>query len=352
MSMATDDYTSTTVSSQQQEVKSCRSALKFLLRVAIDKNPTDRLLAWVFSFFNHGDISKLHSDYQCLITRFYPNPTRPLEQLPREPRHTITVDLQRSLRWFCTAASELELKLPSTPTYSLHAHRILASLVIADPFYAYTQGYDRFMLVTYLLSLLFTTESHMSPDIAESVSFHLTSKLLRIVNASSLLGHRLERETVFRYYDELVETSMPELQAKIARNGFSSFHYALKWRLLFFTDEHSLQETFAIWDAIIALRDSFDEFFGDLMLAHLGQVTIGDEMSIIQQIQQWRNWDCERLLRESLGKFSDRRPVWWAAIPWGTVAAAAAVAGAAGLLYLWAGGKRGGAEPAELEFYD
>jgi hypothetical protein len=293
-------------------VADLKSAKQFLTRIDLEKPNADRFLSWLIVFgLSDGKLSaitELHSKYQAIITlRFPADATKPLEPLDKEPRHLITVDLDRSLPGFFKFADLINVKLPDRKVCFLHSRRILSALVLADKFYFYTQGYDRYMLLIYLVALDFTAKANLPAEVAESLAFHLTAKVLRLADVPDVLDNIEQTEPKFRALDAIVQVKFPELHQELVKSGHGSLQYALKWRLLLFADEHPVKEVYAIWDSIFVLKESLQEFFYDLCVGHLEQVRIKEEPTIVEQIQRYRDWDCNKLLTVSWDRYNSRR---------------------------------------------
>jgi hypothetical protein len=223
----------------------------------------------------------------------------------------ITVDLHRTLPWLAMAAADLHITLPEDPVPSLHAHRVLAAIDLANRYLVYTQGYDRYVLILYLLTLQFTTQWQLPPEVAESLTFHLTNKVLLLANLPVFLDCSKSTEKKFQLLDNAVHKRLPVLSKALKSYGHTSLHYALRWRLLLFSEEHPVREVFVLWDAIFAAKDSVDAFFEDLMVAHLRQIKIGGDRGLVERIQKHRDWDCEELLWGAWEDFRARRSRAW-----------------------------------------
>jgi hypothetical protein len=161
-------------------------------------------------------------------------------------------------------------------------------------------------MVTYLLALLFATDNQLGSEIAESISFFLTQKVLKLSNVHKFLVDPVTTQQIFEEHDALFRTSLPAFWALLP-SQIGSFHFCLKWRLILFACEHSAAEIFLIWDALFLRKDKLETFFAHLTMAHLRQMRVAPGLNVLEQIQNWEKWDCERIVRESVQTFEPVR---------------------------------------------
>jgi hypothetical protein len=292
-------------------------ATNFLLKLAFDKNNISRLFAWL-RLFNlipehrtavPAAVAGLHESYLALVAKELKDPEAPLEKLKPKDANVIRADIGRSIRWFHKiAAGALADGLPPDATVTLHAYRILTLISLLGEDYTYTQGFDRYLFVTYLLGLVFTTAGKLPPAVAESLSYHLTAAILPLPDVNSVLNESDKSKAVNARIDERVAIAAPDLTRQLRGADLRSYHYALRWRLLFFTDEHKWPNIPLIWDAIFARREFVDDIFTELAVAHMAQIPAGPDVSALQRIQQYRDWDVERLLRDATEKYEVIHP--------------------------------------------
>jgi hypothetical protein len=113
-------------------------------------------------------------------------------------RRLISSDISRSAAWFGHLADELHLSSFLTSDVKLRASRAFAVMTFVIPKFSYTQGYDRFVLISHLLGLDFCGQTSPSPDFAEALSFFLGAELIRLVNIARFLDNPIETEVHFR----------------------------------------------------------------------------------------------------------------------------------------------------------
>jgi hypothetical protein len=161
------------------------------------------------------------------------------------------------------------------------------------------------MLVVYLLTLFYAHRRSQLHDSVEAITFHLTEKFLELANCPSIL--RGPNMALFFELDAAVRAHFPRLFRPMQPPDMPiSIEYALRWRLLFFADEHSILELMLLWDAIILKKSAIEIFFRDLAVEHLREVKFQEGVSVVYEIQHNRTWDTEKLIVRSTKLFEDR----------------------------------------------
>jgi hypothetical protein len=276
-----------------------KSAAEFLGRIDIQKDPTDRLFSWLIALGLPTDIAQIHHDYQQLIAK--------PEELHQADRRLIDIDVPRSVPWILSLARQLSLDI-SGPLTTDHSCRVLSALVFPSTSRCYIQGFDRYQMLMYLLGLLFTTKSGLSPEVAESLSFRLTLAVLDFACMPRLLEDGATTQIQFQKNDKYLKTQVPEIYRRLPER-VGSFHFSLKWRLVLFADQHTAAEVFLIWDSIFLRKEILDEFFVCLTSAHLKQIRLSGEKSTVEQIQNWDQWNCEELVTDAVKSLDEKRSV-------------------------------------------
>jgi hypothetical protein len=288
--------------------KSLAEAQEFLATLDVNKSLSFRLFSWLLALGccspDSDCLATIYQNYQTTLKSHFSDLQNPLGTVPDAARAIILVDIPRIIAWFTDAGRILNVPIPSSEVFTFHAHRVLSALTLVDPFYSYTQGMDRYMALTYLIGLSFTRPA--KPDLAEAISFTLTEKLLRLANFQSILTDKTQSR--FVKLDKLLAKRYPALDlGSPPRYGSASMLFALSWRLLFFADQHDVRYVFLIWDSIILRKDSCEEFFNDLALAHIRQVPLKGPSNAVSQIMACHDWNVPALLHESQREFQSRR---------------------------------------------
>ena len=254
-------------------------------------------------------IQQKYKNYKELCQRFFKNDfDQPLNSLSQEAAHSINVDILRTHSWFLTIASELSLTESDLPGCDVIATRILSCIGLDDPELSYTQGHDRYVWVTLLVAIIFSKKGNLSFSFAEAMSFYLTKGFLKINPISSDIENFPKIEAHFHVLDDLVESEVPRTSELLKSVGHSSMHYALKWELTLFADEHNAHELMFMWDRILLHIDDMTDYVRCLCIAHIRQVPcpeMPDEMA--QAIQRNRVWDVPKLIDDSEQMLMDMR---------------------------------------------
>lgn len=275
------------------------NANDFLSNTSVKKDGRDRLFSWlvklnVVKTVTASSLLQLYNDYQAMIQNYFHDIDNPLADLEESQRQIMTADVTRSIMWFETISSDIGLSRDDIAGTERHIYRILASLVKTDRIYEYTQGYDRFVHVAYSLGLLFAVSFGIQADFGEALAFYLSKKMIELVRVWDVLENIQIKQKEFEKLDKVVRNVAPDVAENLCEHG--SFHYALKWRLLMFADEHKITDLLLIWDAIFLKKDKFDEYMTDMILAHVRQVKPDPDFIMIERIQKFRNWDAEEIL--------------------------------------------------------
>lgn len=290
------------------EVSSRRSAYNFLRDENLHKDCSMRTLSWLIllDIANPSDlqseITRLHREYQLIIKE------NSDKSLSNKEENQIIVDIRRTSLWFERLRQETTLDAKHGLFVSDHSIRILRMLSLRDGFY-YIQGYDRYVLVTYLLALFFTSSHGKSPEVAEALSFFLSRAMLQLANPKVNLTpsglHSCDN------LDVMLRAASPEAWTKLISGGHSCVYFALRWKLVLFADEHQIHGIWYLWDNLIAHKSRFDEYLSALCIAHILQVPLNASRKtfFVQAIQNFRNWDEVKLVRvadQRMSKFRKR----------------------------------------------
>ena len=189
-------------------------------------------------------------------------------------------------------------KLPKNTL--IQATRILVIIGSEHPEMSYTQGHDRYVWVSLIVSIVFATQGGLPPIFSEAISYYLTYSFISINPISADIENFSKVESHFQVLDALVETEAPQTSALLKSVGHSSMHYALKWELTLFADEHNIHELMYIWDHILLHIDDIDDYVRCLCIGHIRQVpctAMADEMA--QAMQRNRIWDVPKLINNA-----------------------------------------------------
>jgi hypothetical protein len=211
----------------------------------------------------------------------------------------IQCDLVRSVNWFQLLCPGL---LDADHAIARATH-ILRLLVVHDGF-SYYQGVDRFLWICFIVA------HQGAPADWEALAFHLTKAMLDIALTHGFPNSR-ELEARLAPLDGDVAREAPATAAALAAFRHSAVHYASRWVLLWFADEHELSGILAVWDNIVGVigqdPGKLGAYLHRLALAHVLEVPVPvDGFPMLQAIQQYREWDVGRILARA-GRFKR----WW-----------------------------------------
>jgi hypothetical protein len=168
-------------------------------------------------------------------------------------------------------------------------------LLIVHHDFLYYQGADRFLWICYVVAL-----AGGPAESAEALTFHLTKATLDAAHTHGF-PHTRDIEPELRVLDRRIEREAPAVAAELATFHHTAFHYATRWMLLWFADEHDLQGIFAIWDNVIGVVGrsprALRAYLYALAVAHVAEVPVPrDGVPMLQAIQQHRDWNVQRIL--------------------------------------------------------
>jgi hypothetical protein len=250
-------------------------------------------------------VARLHEEYQTDISKTFKDPNNPLDGYePSRDASVIRADIARSIKWFHVISDASKLSpIPEDDIVIVHAYRVLASLSKLKG-YSYTQGFDRYVFVTYVLGLHFTMAGKLPAEVAESLSFALTREILRLIKTDELLECSPAVASCNSRIDKLVTDQVPEVGRELADAGLTSYHYALRWQLLLFADEHPWDGIVAIWDAVFARKKYWDDMIAELALAHVKHVPPNPDVFALERIQKCKKWDAMLILKDAITEYN------------------------------------------------
>jgi hypothetical protein len=313
----------------------------FLTTVDLNKDHCERLIAWLIAFdiLPQGaqaisdSITRHIQQYKDLVrAKLAENADYPTRALSREEGKLIEDDTQRGIAWFTELARQIGVPDSDLSLAQAHTSRILTMLSLSGNDLRYAQGFERFAFISYCLALKFSITAQME-DFAEPITYYLTEKLIRLSRLTPLL----ETDVVEEHFEKLdvkIKKLCPEVWRALERAGHSSVHFALRWEILMFADEHNLAGKLLIWDQLIARRrppSLYTRYLRWLCLAHIGQVRPESDDQLLGQLQNNKNWDVPALISSAnlLARPRAISPVNWGVISVTVVAVAAIFVGVA-----------------------
>jgi len=275
----------------------------FLRKLDLDKDNSTRLVCWLASFGilspRHDrwvdELYGLYQRYGELIDLRIADAARPLDQAPQAS--IIAGDVSRSMSWFAGMAADLRLAPALTGDAELRATRVLSAQALGVAGFSYCQGYDRYVLVSHALALAFCGANGLGPGFAEAVTFALSDRLVETAQVRRYLDDVSSTAAHYARMDRVLAKVAPDTMRLLQDMQQGSIHFALRWELLLFADEHGLRGLTLLWDQILCAGDQCAEFLFGLCVAHAVQVPLaGPGEMMIEKIQTFRDWDVPRII--------------------------------------------------------
>jgi hypothetical protein len=208
----------------------------------------------------------------------------------------ISCDVPRCIFWFLKLAKELGLGLAFGEDAEIVATRLLRHLVSSHAL-TYYQGYDRFVFISYLLGLKLISALNLPQFVAEAIGFAISGRLLTIANFPQYL--RPGAIFTLASLDEEVRHIRPDIARDLKRAGHSAIHFAHRWKLLWFADEHRIEGIWLIWDNIIARLPELAPYLEKLCVSHIMQIQLRPERLALETIQSYTEWDVPRIIADA-----------------------------------------------------
>lgn len=285
-------------------------AINYLTEPNLEKDNINRLISWLMVLDiipdDHIDsashLNKLLKLFNSLKVKYFKVNENPHDCLPTKESHVITADINRSFLWFIRLAKELGIDISTSDNTKDTIVEILVLIALVPKKYKYIQGFDRFTLVSFLLATTFTHKYQLSNNVAAAISFFLTRKILSIVDISKILDDEQSREKRFGYLDQLLQIYTPDIVKHLTKCGTTAIHFALRWHLVLFADEHNIRGMLYIWDNAFANYHNYLQYIQYLSVAHVIQVQrepFDNDNSnlIVSHIHHYDKWDEVELVK-------------------------------------------------------
>lgn len=303
--------------SQSGDIYNSSDADRFLLSTDVYKHTGARFLCWMIKMhiippFRSRWLSAFKDLYEryirLSINAFSNNFNTPLSILPTPVMTIVEGDTVRTIIWFKRLSDEMGIQTHYLDDAKVRAQRVIALINHENQDLSYTQGNDRFVWVSYLVSLFFSTRGGLDRSFAEAMTYYLSQVWI----SHLLVGRNIENMTFlenhFSKLDILLEREEPEIASLLAQCNHHALQYAMKWELTFFADEHNAHDLLLIWDYIVQHIENVNDYVRCLSVAHIRQVQIpqlADEMAMC--IQRNRNWDVQKIVKDSVEMIEDQK---------------------------------------------
>lgn len=283
--------------------------MEFLRSIRLNKDSVTRLYCWLAelgiipSDYQAGFLSMAYhyTEYRKLLVQLFGDFADDATELYRtDEGKVIKADVDRSLIWHCEISEQLDLDKVDLENSLNYAVRILTSLALMNNMYSYTQGYDRYALISYSLSLRFCKDFKLPTVFAESIAFYLSKEFIDIALKTRFIEDSNCAINYFCKMDKIAKKEFPDLYSKLDKDKHSSFHFALRWQLLLFADEYtSLDSLLLLWDNFILNRRIITDYLTIVSIAHMKQIPVDiSDSLIVEKIQKFRSWDVIKVLND------------------------------------------------------
>jgi hypothetical protein len=289
-------------------ISSIEDVRLFLSARDITKSNATRFVCWMisFGFLSPSEVAwarqlfSLYEDYRCRLGTLTDLQNPITDIVSESESRLIQVDVFRGIHWFERHAIDLRLSPFLISHASLRMTRVLVLLSLNFESLSYTQSYDRYSYITFLLTLDFCAQTGLPSVFAEAMSFFLTHEFLVLVDIPRMLENPMQTELHFHEIDEKLVVYAPAVILPMRAAGQGSVHFALRWEMLLFAHEHRIRPLLLIWDQILVNRRRFREYLLALVFAHVRQIppVRGDEI-VVEKLQKFKDWDVGRLIDDS-----------------------------------------------------
>lgn len=241
--------------------------------------------------------------YHSTCSDYFPtNSQTPLSLLPFQLANSITQDIPRTIKWFFNFAEQIEINNRMLDDVELRIQRVLAIISLESRELTYTQGNDRLVMMSYLVSLFFASRGRLNKGFAEAMCYNIAKSLISKITLARYLNSMSFIENYFEQLDVMIAQEDPEKWDVLAESENTSIHFALKWHLTLFCDNHDAYQLMLLWDQILLRWGDFDEFIKCLTVAHIIQVPIPEKHEeMAQNIQQFKDWNISRIITDAEG---------------------------------------------------
>lgn len=277
----------------------------FLLQKNFYKKLGTRFICWMIKFAilpsNRTEwVSTIHVKYNTYyrLCRNKLIHEIPLLNLNENLSYTINADLSRTKKWFFRFLKQIHMREDLMQHSEDIASRVLTLISLTDESLTYTQGHDRYVWIAILVTLGFSVEGLLTLEFAEAMTYYLTIELIKSNPVYRLVDKLPHLEEYFDSLDQMVQIHSPQAYATLNLSGYKSLHYALKWELTLFSDDHGVYELLLIWDYIIANIVDIKDVLHCMCVAHLKQVqlNVNNCNELVFTVQNNTSWDVPRLL--------------------------------------------------------
>lgn len=245
---------------QKNEIQRIKLKIKDLMFKQLDcKDFTPINPAEIRNYVYYGfSDNELRPSYWKILLNYYPSNKFKMEQFYRQARQSyneILSEYDKKESVLHTIKIELERTLFSD-TEKASIERILTAFSVTNPGIGYVQGMINLCHIFYYV--LSTSKDVETSKFAEEDSFYLFNNLISEMSNLFVGEFDDQKQGIKSKIDEvfgIIKDRDPELYDMMEKKDLIKTMFPLRWILLLFSAEYSIEKTIWLWDKI--LSDSY-----------------------------------------------------------------------------------------------
>jgi hypothetical protein len=266
-------------------------AISFLSTSDLKKSPYSRVIAWLFVFElipappaePAPAIHELVESYKRLSRSRVPK---------SDPRKSpfLTSDFDTANNWMLAQYTHFHLPPSFKDNLLRYPQRILG--ILSQNGFPYSVGFDRYILVIYLLCLTFAAAIEVSDTAAEALAYHLSRQFLELINLSQYLN---DDATFVIDIERRLRDQFPQIQ-KTLTNHHEWKSLVKTWKVTLFQTQHSVTEIWFLWDFLLVRKDDYAAGLDGLCVGHLAQGN-AEAADFVGELKAKREWNVAEIVR-------------------------------------------------------
>lgn len=259
------------------------------------KPPEERLMSYLDKF-GLLDINsqKWNENLQLLVTNYrsFCLNLDPDYQL----NEAIQRDIPRSISQLHFFLKEFGFKKSEFPSQErvLQIFKVLSTQIEKFEYYP---SYDKFLYVSFTISISFCSKFGLSTEICDSFSFYLSFHLIQGFSLQRIFSNSESGNSFYMTLSLLFAKSEPELAKLYGQKNLAPNFFSMNWILSLFIDLHDIHFSLIILDQILLHSDRRDEFISCLVIAHCKQVPLEtNSMNSLSKLNSFRGYKVPKIL--------------------------------------------------------
>jgi len=283
------------------------SAYEYVKRVNIDKDNVERFLSWLIltDSIPEGkdlwNISFFHifKDYRNRLNFFSVDSKNVFPPLLKETtRESILCDISRDNSFLMRMVEQFHIPLSMVDDSTIRISRVLMITLSETPQYDYIQGFERFAVIAYVLSLQFVLRINLSLIEAEALASLLLRCLLQFSEPSRFLERNSTTMQYFINLDSYLYKHNPRFMEMMS--PICSENFAAPWIGVLFADIHPPNESLLIWDYVLLNRSNIPLFIKALVSSHIKQIPLEKRgYDLLDVVFSYNQWNVRNIINES-----------------------------------------------------